>query len=85
MSIRSDRVEKISVCPYCYEPQGDKHVCCGENHFEEGYLTDDGEIYLKTDVKLVEPTIAEIEEDLMNRRADDAYDAWAEAQMEDRW
>ena len=24
---------ETEVCPYCYNPQGNKRVCCGENHF----------------------------------------------------
>jgi hypothetical protein len=81
MKIKEDQIaEKLSVCPYCYEPQGDKYVCCGENHFEEGYITEDGEIYLESDVTIEDIPYYEIEERLMNKKADDAYDKWKDEQ-----
>lgn len=81
IKLRKDQIEEnLSVCAYCYEPQGNRHMCCGENHFEEGYLTVYGEIYLDSDVIIIEPTIAEIEEHLIHKRADDAYDKWKDEQ-----
>jgi len=37
-------IDTLEVCPYCYEPKGDKTSCCGENHFELAY--DIGDEYI---------------------------------------
>lgn len=86
MKIKEDQIaEKLSVCSYCCKPQGDKYMCCGENHFEDGYITEYGDVYLVSEVTIEPLTTYEIEERLASKRADDAYNAWAEAQMEDKW
>lgn len=81
MKIKEDQIaEKLSICPYCYEPQGNKYACCGENHFEEGYMTEDGEIYLETDITIEPLTTYEIEERLKDKLADEAYERWVDSQ-----
>lgn len=72
---KEDIAEYISVCPYCYEMNRGQISCCGENHFEDGYLLENGEIFLESDItEITEPTLYEIEERLLNHRADLAYD-----------
>lgn len=73
-------VEELSVCPYCYEPERGNISCCGENHFEDGYLLDNGEIILKSDAIVVEIPRYIIEERLEAHRADKAYDFWKDEQ-----
>lgn len=31
----------ITICPYCGDEQGERIVCCGENHFEEVLVFED--------------------------------------------
>lgn len=28
-----DEEANVEYCPYCMNPRGNKHVCCGEVHF----------------------------------------------------
>ena len=81
MKIRKEDItDYISVCPYCYEMNRGQISCCGENHFEDGYLMENGEIYLESDVTVEDTPYYEIEERLMNKKADEAYDKWKDEQ-----
>lgn len=47
LSLVSDIVE---VCVYCMEDKGPKYSCCGENHFEQAYVTEN-DLYLASELK----------------------------------
>lgn len=49
MSVFYEEANKVTVCPYCMDEQGDKLSCCGEVHFETAYLIND-EYILESEV-----------------------------------
>ena len=45
-------LEEIQVCPYCMNiPRS--FSCCGENHFENAYLTVNDEVFLESEVEII--------------------------------
>lgn len=38
---RSQIIDEVTVCPYCMDEVGNKIACCGEVHFEKGYLVEE--------------------------------------------
>ena len=48
----SEILEEITVCPYCMQVPN-SFTCCGENHFEDAYLTVNDEVYLCDEVELI--------------------------------
>ena len=47
LSLVSDIIE---VCVYCTEDKNSKYHCCGENHFELAYVTEN-DLYLASELK----------------------------------
>ena len=57
---KSDIIETILVCPYCYETKGwTDGGCCGESnsHFETAYVTKES-IFLESETEFSTKTIS---------------------------
>lgn len=59
-------INEILVCPYCMNEVGCEVAgCCGEHrgHFEIGYVTLDQDVYLKSEVRIVNLFESEVNAD----------------------
>lgn len=50
---RSEILNEYTMCVYCYGPADEEISCCGENHFEHGYETEN-ENYLEHEIEIIE-------------------------------
>lgn len=68
-------VDKVECCVYCGDLWNrQKHAigCCGEVHFEDYYVLENGEYVLKNECVLVERELTE--EQKLNKIQEDKYD-----------